>query len=166
RGEASGKPPPQLQRISRCRGARARCRRRRAWVPDPPASPVPRDPPGGARTVLRLRPATLELAHTRPRSSTRTHPLRPVLDARVPGFARAVQGKLATRGACAPLDCTATPWRRALASLSMSGFSRRCIRALGLSCPTCQPLPECPPGPSEPELDRDRECHVHERRRL
>jgi hypothetical protein len=30
------------------------CRHRRARVPDPPASPVPRDPPGGARTVLRL----------------------------------------------------------------------------------------------------------------
>lgn len=30
------------------------CCHRRAWVPVPPASPVPRDPPGGARTVLRL----------------------------------------------------------------------------------------------------------------
>ncbi len=59
----------------------------------------PRCPPGGTRTVLRLRPPTLDLAHTRPRSSTRTHPLGPVLDTRVPGFARAVQGGLATRGA-------------------------------------------------------------------
>jgi hypothetical protein len=75
------------------------CRRRRAWVPDPPASPVTRDPPGGARTVLRLRPLTLDLAPTRPCSSTRTRPLGPVLDARVPGFARAVQGELAALGA-------------------------------------------------------------------
>jgi hypothetical protein len=75
------------------------CRHRRAWVPDPPASPGARDPPGGARTVLRLRPPTLGFAHTRPRSSTRTHPLGPVLDARVPGFAPAVQGKLAALGA-------------------------------------------------------------------
>lgn len=30
------------------------CRHRRAWVPDPPGSTVSRDPPGGARTVLRL----------------------------------------------------------------------------------------------------------------
>jgi hypothetical protein len=30
------------------------CRHRRAWVPDPSASPVSRAPPGGARTVLRL----------------------------------------------------------------------------------------------------------------
>jgi endonuclease III len=30
------------------------CRHRRAWVPDPPASPGSRDPPGGAQTVLRL----------------------------------------------------------------------------------------------------------------
>ncbi len=58
-----------------------------------------RCPPGGAWTVLRLRPPTLDLAHTRPRSSTRTHPLGPVLDTRVSGFARAVQGGLATRGA-------------------------------------------------------------------
>jgi hypothetical protein len=90
--------PPPAGTNSMC-GQRIACRRRRAWVPDPPASPVPRDPPGGARTVLRLRPATLDLAPTRPRSSTRTHPLGPVLDARVPGFARALQGKLAARGA-------------------------------------------------------------------
>jgi hypothetical protein len=30
------------------------CRHRRARVPDPPASPGSRDPPGGAQTVLRL----------------------------------------------------------------------------------------------------------------
>jgi WD40 repeat protein len=30
------------------------CHHRRAWVPDPPGSTVSRDPPGGARTVLRL----------------------------------------------------------------------------------------------------------------
>jgi len=30
------------------------CRRRRAWVPVPPVSPVTRDPPAGLGTVLRL----------------------------------------------------------------------------------------------------------------
>ena len=54
------------------------CRRRRARVPVPPASPGTRDPPGGARTVLRLRPLTLDVAPACPRSSTRTHPLGPV----------------------------------------------------------------------------------------
>ena len=77
----------------------APCRRRRARVPVPPASPGTRDPPGGARTVLRLRPLTLDVARARSRSPTRTHPLGPVLDERVPGFARAVQGKLAALGA-------------------------------------------------------------------
>jgi hypothetical protein len=38
---------------AKCR-KRLACRRRCRWVPDPPGSPVTRDPPGGARAVLRL----------------------------------------------------------------------------------------------------------------
>jgi hypothetical protein len=46
------------------------CRHRRSRVPDPPGSPVTRDPPGGARTVLRLGGAALRRARVRPRSAT------------------------------------------------------------------------------------------------
>ncbi len=42
---------------------RRRCRRRRAGVPVPPASPVSRDPPGGTRTVLRMHRRRLVGAH-------------------------------------------------------------------------------------------------------
>ena len=43
-----------------------RCRHRSARVPDPPASPVTRDPPGGSGTVLRLGRAASRRSRPRP----------------------------------------------------------------------------------------------------
>ena len=97
------------------------CRRRRAWVPDPPASPVTRDPPGGARTVLRLRPPTLDVAPARPCSSTKTHPLGPVLDA---GLQRSHVPSRASSLREAPLpalDCTASPCSSSVYGGSIDG---------------------------------------------
>jgi Sulfotransferase family len=55
------------------------CRHRRARVPDPPASPGSRDPPGGAQTVLRLDGAA---AGTRVSSGSRCEPSEAERDAR------------------------------------------------------------------------------------
>jgi hypothetical protein len=49
----------------------ATCRHRRARAPDPPASPEPRDPPGGARTDLRLGGAATASARSRVRGANR-----------------------------------------------------------------------------------------------
>ena len=75
----------------------------------------PQGPTPGARTVLRLRSPTLDLAPTRPCSSTGRTLSGLCSTTRVPGFARAVLGKLAALGAVGALACTASPWRRVAA---------------------------------------------------
>jgi len=97
-------PWRMLQRESSC--SASACRRRRARVPVPPASPGTRDPPGGARTVLRLRPLTRRRGTRALTSSDENAPSR--------ACARRESARVRTcrslRSApWAPLDCPCEP---------------------------------------------------------